>query len=519
MLFAVSMKKILKFPFHSILFAIFPAISLMAHNLGQISLLYIIRPLIVFALLALILIFLVNAVVRNWAKTGLIVTPMVIASSTYGIVYDVIQNKTLLGFSLNHRLGLLLVFVILIAGITIFVISRKSDLKLSNQFLTVVSIAAVLLPTAQLISYMVTSKSVSAVSTAEQNAQIASAENKLPDIYYFILDGYSRSDKLAKTFNIDNSAFLDELNGMGFYIAGCSRSNYANTRLSLASSLNMGYLDVIAPRATPDIQSIGILDDQILHSKVRSDLEAMGYKTVSFQTGYLFSEFHDAAYYIQTSSISLTSPYISPFESLLLDETGFKLLETIPAVKIWSVKSPLYEKYLIEKNKISNVGHLDIPSPKFVFVHLLAAHRPFIFSPTGDVQSDDNYYAKGGMPVDGIFDKKGYANGIKYLDSALIPIIHNLLDSKTRPIIIIQGDHGNMARKQRQILNAYYFPDMNYESLYPSISPVNSFRALFNKYFSSSMPMLPDRSYASQIDPDPFVLTESKDETAGCAPK
>jgi hypothetical protein len=281
----------------------------------------------------------------------------------------------------------------------------------------------------------------------------------------------------------------------------------------------MDYLNVVAPQATPDTQNIGIMDDQILHSKVRSELEAMGYETVSFQTGYLFSEFHDAAHYIPTSSISLTSPYISPFESMLLEETGFRLLETMQSVKIWSIKSPLYEKYLIEKNKIDMLNHLDLPSPKFVFVHLLVAHRPYIFDAVGGVQGDDRLFRNGGRPISGIYDEKGYAAGIRYLDNSLIPIVQKLLASKPPPVIIIQGDHGNRRLRQLEILNTYYFPDMNYKSLYPSISPVNSFRVLFNKYFGSSLSMLPDRSYASQIDPDPFVLTESKDESAGCAPK
>jgi hypothetical protein len=278
----------------------------------------------------------------------------------------------------------------------------------------------------------------------------------------------------------------------------------------------MDYLNVVAPQATPNIQNIGIMDDQILHSKVRSELEAMGYETISFQTGYLFSEFHDAAHYIQTSSISLTSPYVSPFESLLLEETGFRLLESIQAVKIWSIKSPLYEKYLIEKNKIDMLDHLDLPSPKFVFVHLLAAHRPYIFDAAGGVQGDDRLFRNGGRPISGIYDEKGYAEGITYLDNSLIPIVQKLMASKNPPIIIIQGDHGNRRLKQLEILNTYYFPDMDYTSLYPSISPVNSFRVLFNKYFGGSMPLLPDRSYASEIDPDPFVLTETNEESAAC---
>ena len=49
------------------------------------------------------------------------------------------------------------------------------------------------------------------------------------------------------------------------------------------------------------------------------------------------------------------------------------------------------------------------------------------------------------------------------------------------------------------IMNAYYFPDKDYSSLYPSITPVNTFRVIFNKYFDENLPLLPDNNYFSTI--------------------
>jgi hypothetical protein len=41
-------------------------------------------------------------------------------------------------------------------------------------------------------------------------------------------------------------------------------------------------------------------------------------------------------------------------------------------------------------------------------------------------------------------------------------------------------------------LNTYYFSDGNYSTLYDSISPVNSFRVILNKYFKTGLPLLKD---------------------------
>jgi len=69
-------------------------------------------------------------------------------------------------------------------------------------------------------------------ATEEQTAHLASGATK-PDIYYIILDGYSRDDTLQDFFSYDNTPFLKALEDMGFYVARCSQSNYAQTQLSL----------------------------------------------------------------------------------------------------------------------------------------------------------------------------------------------------------------------------------------------------------------------------------------------
>ena len=516
------MKKLNDFPFHTLLFAIFPTISLMGHNIGQISLIYIARPLVVSIILTILLLLLVYIFIKDWTKTGLIVTPMIIVFSMYGIIFDLIQDKTLLGYRLNHRFVLLFLLGLVIGAIAFFVIRRKGSLKLANQFVTIIGLAAVLIPVYQIVSHQLSNSTEPA--TAEVGGQITQPDitrgQSAPDIYHFVLDSYSRSDLLESAFKIDNSAFIEELRQLGFYVADCSWPNYVNTRLSLSTTLNMDYIDVIAPDATPKVQNMGVVDPLILHSKVRADLEAIGYKTVSFQTGYLFTEFHDADYYIPMASFSFFRPFVTPFESLLLDETAFRLLKLIPAVRTWSIQSPLYEKYLIDKNKVELLENLDIPSPKFVFAHFAAAHRPFMFTADGELQGDDRYYSKtNSRPINPEFGTKGYANGIAYLNTSMINIFKKLLASDTPPIIIIQGDHGNVRLQQQGILNAYYFPDQDYHSLYPNITPVNSYRLIFNQFFNGSMPLLPDRSYYSELNYDPFIFNEVFEESPACLNK
>ncbi len=491
----------------------------MAMNSGQISLVYIARPLIISLIISAIILTSVNLIIRDWIKTGLIVSPIIIANSIFGILFGYIQNKSIFGFNLDHRFVLVIFLGSILGVIAISVIKSKNNLIIFHQFFAIFGLVAVLVPTIQLIYFQISAFSTSSpIRNIENNGKsINKINSESPDIYYFILDGYTRLDRLKSTFNFDNTKFLQELSQMGFYVAKCSRSNYAHTRLSLASSLNMDYLNIIAPELTPDIQTKVRVDELIQHNKVRYEFNRLGYKFVSFQTGYLFTEFRDADYYIDTSSITLNQPFITPFEKQLLNESAFTVLEIIPPVKLWFESSSQSGNYLIDKNKIDMLNNLNLPSPKFVFIHLNPAHRPYVFTPNGEFQRDNSFYSKDdGWPISQAIGKEGYKNGILYLDNALIPIIKGLQSTKNPPIIILQGDHGYMNFDQTEILNAYYFPDQDYQILYPTISPVNSFRVILNQYFNRSYSLLPDRSYKSQIAPNPFAIKEIKEKFPGC---
>ena len=90
-----------------------------------------------------------------------------------------------------------------------------------------------------------------------------------------------------------------------------------------------------------------------------------------------------------------------------------------------------------------------------------------------------------------------------------------LAQSKEPPIIIFQADHGpastfeepdgggwespttEMLRERMQILNAYYLPSGGDRLLYDSITPVNTFRVIFNSYFNATFELVDDGIYFS----------------------
>jgi hypothetical protein len=80
--------------------------------------------------------------------------------------------------------------------------------------------------------------------------------------------------------------------------------------------------------------------------------------------------------------------------------------------------------------------------------------------------------------------------------------------SPAEPVIIIQADHGqasysgdvkNLNRLEFDagslILNAYYLPEYCRSELYSGITPVNTFRLVFNECLGANFDLLEDTTY------------------------
>ncbi len=116
----------------------------------------------------------------------------------------------------------------------------------------------------------------------------------------------------------------------------------------------------------------------------------------------------------------------------------------------------------------------------------------------------------------------GYRAHLNFLNKRITATLETILAASERPpVIVVQGDHGPGSRldftsvkgtylKERfGILNAYYLPEGEDERLYDSISPVNTFRLVLNRYFGTQLPLLDDRSYfTTGQDPYRFIPVE-----------
>ncbi len=497
------MKKLLKAfntPWYFIPFAAYPVLALLSHNISQVRYTAGMRPLVISVAAASLLFLLFRLFYRDWHRAAFATTAILVLFYTYGHVFDLLQNKwkVLLPAWLGGLWLVLTILALVWAG------RPQSHFQNAALTLNIISLGLALFVAGQVVG-----KSIPPVAQADQpvdpNAPIQALHipsgQTPPDIYYFILDSYGRSDLLKSNFQYDNSAFLSDLEKMGFYVAECSQSNYPRTDISLGSSLNLDYLQNLNDKFIPKNADRTQLWESILHSTVRYELENAGYKTVAFASGFAFTEITSADTYFSPSPVWSA---MTEFETLLLRTTPARHLEDLGLVDLGQIDGQRYrDRTRLVLGSMGKLAHM--PGPKFVFIHLIPPHPLFVFGPDGSPTNPALF-----MDANGIYSQenytKGYRNQVGYISSQLEKAVTTLMaGSATPPIIVLQGDHGpwlQTGSDEFKILNAYYLPGHN-NLLYPAISPVNTFRLIFDTYLGADYPLLEDQSYASPV---PYVF-------------
>jgi hypothetical protein len=328
-----------------------------------------------------------------------------------------------------------------------------------------------------------------------------------PDIYYIILDEYA-SESTLKDFGYDNHDFLEFLRNKGFYVANSSQCNHgadnrlkASTVLSLASSLNMNYLNNLDEMNTT-IQKGKLAPYKLIQdNRVMRFLKSKGYTTINIGSSWGPTAFNNYADINFVPFILFGSPDQNEFIHVYMKTTMLRPFGNILLNhSFYDPQRVLYAFSKLENN--SEIGH-----PKFVFAHIVSPHPPYIFDRNGEFISINakSYDYRSAM-------REPYINQLIFINKKLINLVNKLIDEPDNypKIIIIQSDHGlefqenksyenrshqKMFKHGMTILNAYYFPNNDYKNLYDNITPVNTFRIVFNSYFNTSFELLNDTNY------------------------
>jgi len=449
-----------KWPWYLLLVGVFPILSLYAHNIDEVSLADLLLPLgiaiVAITLIALPLMF----ILKQYNKTALILAYFVVLFYSYGHIRNGIVELNV--FPMYHiDTGLVLAWLAIAVVVTVCILRLRGNLQVVTTALNITMLVAVLVVGGS-IGFSSLSIATAWSDKAADDMQLDTSEPSDPDIYYIVLDMYSRDDAILEMCDYDNSAFTDGLRDRGFHVLDEALVNYGATHISMASSLNMRYLN-------PDERhNMPILYEMIRYNSVARLLKDRGYD-YAFVTG---------SWGIQGMQHHTTLDVHRDVHDMWFS----KFADTLRASSILVLFTDAIYKHPTDTVAEGVVTLKEMPKleqPVFTYAHFLCPHAPFL--------------------PEGAQWPEGYVNNLKFLNSEVLGVVDAILaDSEIPPVIILQGDHGvvkdyyDHPRRVFQVLNAYYLPDGDYGGLYGTITPVNTFRVVFNHCFGTDFEILED---------------------------
>jgi len=494
---------------HPLLFAAAPILILYGHNIDQVPAGHMLPLLAASIAVAGVLWLALRALLKSWTKSSFVVSTLLALFFSYGHLHSLVI-KALVALGVRREIGGILpleesavlhaVLISIVAASGIFLIVRilrtRSSLAFANRLFNVIAATLVVMSLAGIARYEITTPRPVAIPPPQPILADDGAVEK-PDIYYIILDGYGRGDVLRDYYHFDNGKFLDFLRAAGFYVDDEGRPNYNWTFMSLASSLNMDYLDELADRVGRKSKDSRLTYEMIRNNRVVETLKSKGYRYVHFDSTWGATQSNPGA----DVEISYRRGWFSIEFSRLIASTT--LLKPWPSL----MGLELAARHLYGLDKLRSVCSL--AGPKFVFYHLLPPHYPYVLDSLGRVKR--HLYLSNQFEYDKQFwrDRGSYIEQLAFVNARIKQTVADILRGSSRPpVIVLQSDHGptledvpwkDFLRARFGILNAVYFPKGTVPFL-RSKTPVNTFRIIFNALFGADLPLLEERSFYSPFE-------------------
>jgi hypothetical protein len=514
---------------YPLLFALFPLMSFYSSNEAEIrSGDFSLITFIIFNLMVLAIIWPLSWLAVRSLKKGAILTVAVLAIFfSFGRIHGGID-----GFVIHTPvipLGptkILLLFSVL-ALIAIWYGVRRLSPKNTDTVNLALSVVGAYLFLSTLISItaplLSSKKADTSTDNKAQTASVAKVDKKnLPDIYYVLLDGYARQDILKSNFGYDNSTFINDLKKRGFYVADKSHSNYAHTHVSVPSTMNMEYVNYLSKEVGETSNDRTPLKKIFDYNKVVPAFKVLGYKYIQIGSQWDWANSSPLA----DVHIKTDEKANSKILNIKLDEFALVYLQTT-AIKPWvasSIQGTLLSRVLGAFERTEKISK--IKDPTLSFTHILAPHPPYLFNRNGPIPGLTTQLA---LNNPGFSNREGFVDQTVYTNKLALKLIGNILNNSDKPpIIIVASDHGPASslsskdfkqtdlskmnvkgvRERMANLMTYYFPDHDYSKLYPTITPVNSFRVILKQYFNEDIGLLPDKSYFSDNGHNQYRFTD-----------
>lgn len=389
--------------------------------------------------------------------------------------------------ALSYDRAILYVIAILNTSIGFLIIHLIENSRLTLESWTKsVNIAFILLISFNLLQI---GFSYSDNSSNINQLEINSGENpeSEPNIYYIVTDKYASFNVLENQYNFSNRGIQDSLEEKNFSVVKDFQTNYEESWASLASSLNLRYLQELGIKeGTSQKQTYPLIYDH----EVQSFLQERGYDY--YHIGGAYTEFNKNA----DKSYFYFREYFG--DKISLNRFEVEIIEKTIVHSNSNIKSSGYAN-IKNYETLSNISEKQ--GKKFVFAHIMSPHKPYRLPKTVE---EVEYYKEWEAST-----RKRYIQEIKANNILLNKTISEVTSNDENAVIVIQGDEGptwtnsNFSKHQdiKRTHSGFFahrspkIPDSDFEE---NISPVNVFRKIFNFHFNTNLSIKDNRIYTVQ---------------------
>ena len=497
-------------PLYPFLFAAHPVLSLLLNNVSKVPLVDTLWPLLVVEGLTFLILLMCRLVCGQWCRAALYTFLIVVALLFFQ------RFDGALGLVIDDGPNIWIAAVVWVA-LLLFVgrVVSRSDSDLFNAT-TVLNAAAVLFLAIPVLgvgwhTWQVQKVQSDAVAAMNQPVPTLTrpANGELPDIWYVVLDRYARADVLKSQYKFDNDDFLGALSTKGFHVLDQSTANYQRTAHSLASTLNLDYLD-----AASAISGSGSPDWVILYRLLEDFKVWRALKPLGYQYSHLGSWWTPTA----TNNFAernFSWNVVPTFERFLRDQSLPGRLARAAGWQAMDYRRLQCERVGTKFDRLETIA-AENGAAKFVFAHFLMPHPPFVLKEDGSCLPEVE--AKARSRTDNYIDQ------VRYTNKRLIDLVSHIQGNPDRAaIIILQADEGPWPERiagdehtvgmdttpvkwkslsspelleKQAIFHAIYFPTgKGLAKLPPTMTPVNTFRTIFRQWFGADLPRLPDENF------------------------
>lgn len=461
----------------------YPILFLYSHNVWELDLGNLRVPLVYSWLVAALVYAAFYAYQRRASTASLSAAVFMLFYYGYGFLYRLLVDWD--AFRVNH-------FALLPLVVTLAIYAGRSIARLKDRA-AVPAQGILLTVAAALVLYNLVVTVPVEVKKAQANQEPPPAAVKavtgattLPDIYYIILDEYSSFGAMKSYWKNDDVDHFDAyLQANGFFVAEHSRSFTLSTQVELASRLNFIQYTENTPAE--------VTRSALLDSKVFQIVKEHGYTTAVLDMAFRGFK---ADYALKYDPSQVDGMAADDFQQAFVSDTMFSAFSSyFEVTKDYQIR----QRNLIFYTLNTATGLPQLPAPKFVFVHVLLPHEPFIFDKNGGL-----------LPVSANEDWHYYLGQYQYTSTLAQQLVAKLLaqaDPQRPPVIILQSDHGarNLKRQTKDhivlngylenydislaydILNAVYLPGMDTTALPENLSPLSTMVMALNHYLDANV--------------------------------